>query len=60
MKILIQEVWNATGESKTLAVIETYSSWPNVAVTEWIKNNRPDLTLANGIYSHGFYASEQE
>lgn len=57
MKIQINEVWNNSGKSVELAVIEAVGN-PRLAVLDWIKTNRPDLSLADSIYSHGFHAKE--
>ena len=59
MTIQINEVWNAEGRSEKLVAIETYyGQAPNIAVMLWIATNRPELTLANGLSSHGFHAVE--
>lgn len=55
MKIRISEVWNSTGSTVELAVIEAGSN-PRAAVYNWIETNRPDLTLADTVYAHGFHA----
>ena len=57
MKIQINEVWNSTGKSVELAVIEA-SGNPRRAVYDWIAANRPDLDMATALYSHGFHAQE--
>ena len=57
MKIKISEVWNNTGESKELAILNIESE-PMRAVYNWIDENRPDLELADTFYSHGFHAIE--
>ena len=63
MKIRISEVWNSECKSRELAVItvdttpgKQVSNLCHQAVRSWISGNRPDLILANGIYSHGYHA----
>lgn len=55
MHIQINEVWNRDGKTEELAVIEPDGN-PFAAVRQWIAGNRPDLTLADGLYSHGYHA----
>ena len=57
MTIQISEVWNYEGRSETLAIIETVDN-PHLAVDDWINENRPDLTLARGLNSHGWHAKQ--
>lgn len=57
MRIQINEVWNDAGKSVELAVITAVGN-PHRAVYDWISTNRPDLSLANGLFSHGFHAKE--
>ena len=57
MKIQINEVWNNNGRSLKLAEIEVTN--PAIARTQvnmWIRANRPDLSVATGLYQHGFHA----
>lgn len=56
MKIRISEVWNYTGESKELAIIEADVSMAAHVVIGWISVNRPDLELADTTSKHGFHA----
>ena len=58
MKIQINEVWNQTGKSEELTVIEVNGTPSDCrsAVRDWIDNNRPDLQLASGLYDHGYHA----
>ena len=57
MKIQINEVWNADGRSKKLAVVDVeWASLAPQAVWDWIMTNRPDLKLAEGLHDHGFHA----
>ena len=58
MKIRISEVWNRVGKSKELAVIESDNLLGPSAVRKWIRENRPDLTVAESIYAHGYHAVE--
>lgn len=58
IQIKISEVWNGTGESETLAIIETTPQLAKTEVYQWINANRPDLSLARTIYAHGFHACE--
>jgi len=61
MKIEISEVWNSEGRQRLLATIDTdHKRHPKIAVWEWIAANRPDLSLANSISSHGYYAVSVE
>lgn len=57
MRIQINEVWNDSGKSVELAIIEPVGS-PFLAVQTWIATNRPDLECAMSIYAHGFHAVE--
>ena len=57
MKIQINEVWNDRGASKALAVIECNGN-PYCSVRSWVAQNRPDLDLADGLFSHGYHAEE--
>lgn len=57
MKIQINEVWNDTGKSNKLAVIEVNGN-PKLAVWDWIEANRPDLSLDTGLFAHGFHAQQ--
>jgi hypothetical protein len=59
MKIRISEVWNARGESKELAIIESPGKSSVLAkqvVYKWIDEHRPDLTCACCMSDHGFHA----
>lgn len=57
MKIRISEVWNASGRSVDLATIEVKNvGVATLSVQNWIKNNRPDLGLADTIFAHGYHA----
>lgn len=55
MKIKINEVWNREGRTLELAIIET-SGNPVLAIWDWITEHRPDLLLADTLYSHGYHA----
>lgn len=57
MKIQINEVWNDTGKSVELATVETFKH-PYLTVVEWVRANRPDLSLADGLFSHGYHAKQ--
>lgn len=57
MQIKISEVWNESGKSEQLTVIEPTEN-PYLAVTGWIEKNRPDLRLASGLFDHGYHAVE--
>lgn len=57
MRILISEVWNDTGKSVQLAVINGGHA-PRLAVYDWITDHRPDLSLACTLYDHGYHAKE--
>ena len=57
MTIQISEVWNYEGRSEILAIIETNDN-PHLAVDNWINENRPDLTLARGLNSYGWHATQ--
>lgn len=57
MKVQINEVWNGEGRSERLAVIDIPVGLnPRHVVYDWIAANRPDLTLATSIFSHGYHA----
>ncbi len=59
MKIKIEEVWNDTGKSQELAVLDIRPGInPYTTVRNWIYENRRDLSLADGLFSHGYYARE--
>lgn len=59
MKIQINEVWNADGKSKELAVIDVEGGRnPRVAVLDWIDANRPELTMALTLSDHGYHARQ--
>lgn len=58
MKIQIKEVWNSEGRSQKLAVIEVNGNQHDAiqSVWNWIRENRPDLSMADTIDAHGFHA----
>ena len=55
MKIRISEVWNLSGKTQEIGIIEAEGN-PTRAVYDWIEKNRPDLSLANTVVAHGFHA----
>ena len=57
MTIQINEVWNDEGRSETLTIFDTNDN-PHLAVHDWINENRPDLTLASDLNSHGYHAKQ--
>ena len=59
MKIEIKEVWNGDGKSQQLVILEVpIGINPYKIVREWIWENRRDLELADGLFSHGYCARE--